>query len=493
MSTQVDRAASAAEFAGLRYPPYLEEAVVEVEALLTAEYGLAHRAVALLLLQGDEEMEQTVRQREGARAEEIAAIVRRLELLASQPVAYEVAMARHAVVEGILQEVASFPASAGRSFAETLSRLTIHPLTGIPILGLVLYFGLFVFVGQFGAGTLVGLLEDDLFGGIINPWLTGAITAAVPWPAIQDLLVGEYGVLTLAVTYAIALILPIVGTFFLVFSVIEDSGYLPRLALLIDRLFKAIGLNGRAVIPMVLGFGCDTMGTVVTRVLETRRERVIATLLLALAIPCSAQLGVVMGLLSINPAALAIWATVVGGTFLLVGFLAAQILPGERPSFYMELPPLRLPQPANVLAKTYSRMEWYFFEVLPVFIAASVLIWIGRLTGAFDAVVGWLQPLMLALGLPEEAAVVFLFGFFRRDYGAAGLYDLAQQGVIGGAGLVVAAVTLTLFVPCVAQFSVMVKERGARTALAIVAFVFPFAFAVGYGLRLVLEALGVVL
>ena len=190
--------------------------------------------------------------------------------------------------------------------AEFLSRITINPVTGIPILLAVLYFGLYVFVGQFGAGVLVRLLENDLFGGIINPW-SAAVNNVVPWPALQMLLVGDYGVLTLAFTYAVAFILPIVGTFFIIFSIIEDSGYLPRMALLIDRLFKLIGLNGRAVIPMVLGFGCDTMGTVVTRVLETKRERTIATCLLALAIPCSAQLGVVLGLLSFNPAALAIW------------------------------------------------------------------------------------------------------------------------------------------------------------------------------------------
>jgi ferrous iron transport protein B len=138
-------------------------------------------------------------------------------------------------------------------------------------------------------------------------------------------------------------------------------------------------------------------------------------------------------------------------------------------------------------------MEWYFLEVLPIFVLASVLIWVGQLTGAFAAVIAALQPAMALLGLPEEAAVVFLFGFFRRDYGAAGLYDLAQSGAIGGFQLVVAAVTLTLFVPCVAQFAVMIKERGLRTALAIVAFIFPFAFFVGYGLKTLLIALGVVL
>ena len=122
-------------------------------------------------------------------------------------------------------------------------------------------------------------------------------TNYIPWQAVRDLFVGEYGMVTLGLRYAVALILPIVTTFFIVFAIIEDTGYLPRLALLIDRLFKKIGLSGRAVIPMVLGLGCDTMATMVTRTLPTKRERLIATILLALAVPCSAQLGVIFGTL----------------------------------------------------------------------------------------------------------------------------------------------------------------------------------------------------
>lgn len=477
----------------VRYSAQVEEAVSLISAELEADYGLSHRAVALLLLQGDSEMLDIVREREPERFEAIQALVRRYEGIAGQELPYAIAVARQATVEKLVAQSVTFPAKDKTTFAEFLSRLTIHPLTGIPIMAAVVYFGLYQFVGLFGAGTLVGLLEEDLFGGLLLPWITSAVESVVPWPAIQMLLVGEYGVITQATTYAVALVLPIVGTFFLVFSVIEDSGYLPRLALLIDRVFKVIGLNGRAVIPMVLGLGCDTMGTIVTRVLETRRERVIATLLMALAIPCSAQLGVVLGLLSFNPQALLIWGLTILGVFMLVGFLAARLLPGERPSFYIELPPLRWPQPANVLAKTYTRMEWYFLEVYPIFILASVLIWIGQLTGLFDVIIAGLQPVMQVLGLPEEAAVVFLFGFFRRDYGAAGLYDLAGTGVLTGVNLVVAAVTLTLFVPCIAQFSVMLKERGTRATLAISTFVFSVALGVGFLLKTLLMALGVTL
>jgi ferrous iron transport protein B len=233
------------------------------------------------------------------------------------------------------------------------------------------------------------------------------------------------------------------------------------------------------------------MATLVTRTLETRRERIIATLLLALAIPCSAQMGVILGLLSAHPYALVTWAGVVVGVFLLTGALAARLLPGEPPSFYMELPPLRLPRVGNVLVKTYSRIIWYFKEVLPLFVLASGLIWAGRMTGLFQLVEGMLRPAVRALGLPESAAVAFLFGFFRRDYGAAGLYDLHQGGLLSGNQLAVAAVTLTLFLPCVAQFLVMQKERGLKTALAVSAFVGGFAFAVGLCVHLALSLLKV--
>jgi ferrous iron transport protein B len=198
-----------------------------------------------------------------------------------------------------------------------------------------------------------------------------------------------------------------------------------------------------------------------------------------------------LGLLSGRPGALAIWAVVVSGVFLLVGYLAAKVLPGERPAFYMELPPLRLPTLGNVVVKTYTRMEWYLREVIPMFVLASVFIWLGRLTGLFDLVISGLTPLMRWIGLPDEVAVAFLFGFFRRDYGAAGLYDLREA--MNGVQLLVAMTTMTIFLPCVAQLAVMVKERGWKTALAITAFIFPFAFLVGGLLNGLLTALGVTL
>ncbi len=476
----------------LTYDETIEAALGRLSELLRGSYDISKRAIALLLLQGDPEITGLVQGREGALYPAIAETVRATQDAYSQPLTYVIARARQEAARRIAARAVSQPGGIRRGFAPWLSQVMMNPVTGIPLLLLALV-GLYYFVGVFGAGVVVGFLEKTAFGEYLNPWLSRAAGAIIPWHILRDLFVGDYGLITLGLTYAFAIILPIVGTFFIAFSIIEDSGYLPRLAMLIDRVFKKIGLSGRAVIPMVLGFGCDTMATIVTRTQETRRERVIATLLLALAIPCSAQLGVIFGVLSGSFGALLIWGGVVFGVLLLVGYLASKVIRGQRPSFFMEIPPLRLPRPGNILSKTYARMQWYFLEVLPFFILASFLLWLGDISGVFQIILNGLEPVMRLLGLPAQAGAVFVYGFFRRDFGAAGLYDLHSSGAIAGVALVVAAVTLTLFVPCIAQFAVMLKERGIKTALTIGIFIFPFAFLIGFLLKLALQALGVTL
>mgnify|MGYP001309013599 CR=1 FL=1 len=470
----------------------IEIAAETIEKLLTYDYGISKRAIALLLLQDDEEIRQLVEKKDPEAIKEIGDVLKEVKTHYIRPVVYELAVERQNAVKEIVNKVMKFKEEK-IPFREKLSRLSMNPITGLPILLLVLYWGLYKFVGEFGAGTVVDFLEGTVFEEHINPFLINIFTRVIPWSQMQDLLVGEYGVLTLGLRYSVALILPIVSFFFIIFSIIEDTGYLPRLAMLIDRTFKKIGLSGRAVIPMVLGFGCDTMATMVTRTLPTRRERLISTMLLALAIPCSAQLGVILALLEGRPKALFIWAGVVGLIFLFVGYLTAKILPGERPSFYMEVPPLRLPKITNVLKKTYVRVKWYFKEVLPIFLMASVFIWLGKITHLFDFLMSVLRKPVMLIGLPPEAAKVFLFGFFRRDYGAAGLYDLNKQGLLNGVQLVVACVALTLFLPCIAQFLMNVKERGWKTGVGMSFFILFFSFGVAYVVNLILNSLGIVL
>jgi len=479
--------------AGNTFYPYatdLERDICKVAALLNGEYRVSTRSLSILLMKKDEEVVSLVRRTEGEGYATIDEMVRDIAFERRTDLHLRINLERRRIVSSLLDGVITESGKSRLSIADWLSHLAIDPWTGIPLLLLVLYFGLYQFVGGFGAGTVVDFLEGSIFEGYVNPWFINLAEHWVPWNWLLELLVGEYGIFTLAVRYAVALVMPIVGTFFIAFSVLEDSGYFPRLAMLVDRLMKKIGLNGRAVIPMVLGFGCDTMATMVTRTLESKRERVIATVLLALAIPCSAQLGVILGLLSEVPGALTVWILAMVVVFMVVGLLAARLMPGEEPIFYMELPPMRLPQLRNVLVKTLTRMHWYFLEIFPLFILASVLLWAGKMSGFLDVLVSWMRPVMYALGLPGEASAAFIFGFFRRDFGAAGLYDLQTSGLLDPRQLTVAAVTLTLFVPCVAQFLVMKKERGWKVALAIFVFVSLLAFAVGAGLNLLLLATG---
>lgn len=475
---------------GVTYDEAIESALKDIEDLLKSTYSISKRSIALLFLQDDQDVLQLVEKEEGTRFEQIAAIAQDTRRKYGRPLSYIIRMRLQREVDRIVSSCLTTEAKPPMPFREKLSRIMINPITGIPLLLIILYVGLYQFVGVFGAGVLVDFIEGTLFGEHINPFFIDLVEDNIPWQTLQDMIVHEdYGIITLGITYAIAIILPIVGTFFLIFSIIEDTGYLPRLSLLVDSLFKKIGLSGRAVIPLVLGLGCDTMATMVTRTQETRRERVIATLLLALAIPCAAQLGVILGIMSGRPQAMAVWLFVVVLSFVFIGFIASRVLPGSKPSFYMELPPLRRPRLSNILAKTYTRMVWYFKEVMPIFILVSVFMWFLDLIGIMDSILAGIEPLVNSIGLPDETADVFLFGFFRRDYGAAGLFDM--QNALTGAQLTVAAVTLTLFVPCIAQFLMMIKERGIRTAFAILVFIIVYAFGVGFVLNKILNGVGV--
>lgn len=466
----------------LYYPPPIENALDRIEALIgDRDYsGLSSRSIALLLLQNDPDTRSRLQREPYFR--EIETIITETQAQFTESLGFAIAQSRHHLAIAIAQEVTVKPRQEKGLKHEWLHRLTVHPLTGIPLLFIILYLGIYQFVGVFGGGTLVDSIEG-YFETQINPQVNTIVAAVIPWPILQDLFAHDYGIITLGMRYAIAIVLPVVATFFLMFSCLEDSGYLPRLSLLMDRLFKTIGLSGRSIIPLVLGLGCGTMATLVTRTLESKRERIIATLLLALTVPCSAQLGVILALLSQEPAALLIWAMVMFSIFLGIGFIAGKVIPGEAACFYMEIPPLRIPHPQAILTKTYVRLKWYFGEILPLFILASVLIWIGKITGLFAILIKGLEPIMTALGLPPEAAPTFLYGFFRRDYGAAGMFDLQGSGLLSSQQLIVASVTLTLFIPCIAQLQFMLKERGIKTTIAIASFVVIFAFSLGYGLN----------
>ncbi len=365
-------------------------------------------------------------------------------------------------------------------FSRTLGRLSVHPVWGVAILLAVMYV-MYQLVGNLGAVVMVGFLEETLFGQYINPVVIDWVNGVVPSAFVRDLLVGEYGLWTMAITYSVALILPIVATFFLAFGFLEDSGYFPRLTVIAHRTFRRMGLSGQAVLPMVLGLSCDTMATVTTRVLETRKERTIATLLLALGVPCSAQLAVLLAISASVSGWVLIGVLVITGLqILIVGRLAAALIPGKTAPFVTELPPLRWPQWRNIFAKTRARLIWYLTEVVPLFIVGTMALFLLHKSGGLAAIQAGVRPVVTGLlGLPAETSSAFVMGFFRRDYGAAGLYQVQQAGGMDTLQVLVSLVVITLFVPCVANLLVIIKERGWKTALAIVGFIVPYSILVG--------------
>lgn len=432
---------------------------------LAAQTG--SRAAAVLVLEGDEDI--AARSGIEAGTERDAVYARRRQR-----------------VNDVVGQVLS-ASDDGLSPRTRLSRIMLEPLTGLPLLT-VLLAAVYVVLGIWVAGDLVGFTEETLMLGYWEPFVRGIVSSfAGQSTAVYTLLAGEFGVLTMSVTYLFGVILPLVAGFYLLMALLEDTGYLPRIAALADRALTRIGLNGRAVIPLILGLGCVTMGTLTTRILGSKRERFIATALMAIAVPCSAQIAVIAALMArMGGWYAAGYFAVLLAIFVAVGTLLDRLTPGTSTGLLIDLPPLRLPRPGNVLKKTAVKVWGFMREVSVFFLAGTALISVLDITGALGAIQRAATPLTVAwLHLPPEAATAFVMGFVRRDFGAAGFFrmDLADPQ------LFVAMVTITLFVPCIASTMVILKERGWRYLVGLFAGSVGGAFLIGGLLARALEVI----
>jgi ferrous iron transport protein B len=439
---------------------------------LTQYLGTTHgpamsTAEALLVLEGDVSVSARLGLEPGVMRDEIyTRRRRRVDRLAARVVTEELRQA---------------------SFRARLSSAMMHPLTGIPML-LLLLVAMYEVIGVLVAGDLVGVTEGAMKAHWV-PLVSGLVARLAPvGSAGHTVLAGEFGMLTMTPTYLLGVILPLVTGFYLLLSLLEDSGYLPRIAALSDRALTFVGLNGRAVIPLILGLGCVTMGTLTTRILGSKRERFIATALMAIAVPCSAQIAVIAALMTRvvwydSVAYFAILLLIFG----MVGKVLERLTLGVSTALLIDLPALRLPRIGNVLRKTGRKVWQFMSEVAAFFLAGAALISLLQVSG----VLSWIQvvarPLTVGwLGLPPEAATAFVMGFVRRDFGAAGFFTMH----LSDAQLLVAMVTITLFVPCIASVMVILKERGWRYLVGLVAGSLGLAFLLGGIVAKSLTALG---
>lgn len=399
---------------------------------------------------------------------------------------------RNREVEDLVKEAVS---EIQFKWTDKLGDLFLNPIIGSLTAVLIVYSFLFLFLGVFVAGNTVDFLENEIFKAYYEPFIRSLVGGFLPYEldsmenmlfsdplkALGTVLIGNYGVLTLTITYLYALLFPLVLGFYLGLALLEDSGYLPRLAVLVDGVLSNLGMNGRAVIPLILGGGCVTMATITTRLLSTKKEKLITIALLGLTIPCSAQLGVIQGLLT-QLGGIAPW-LIWGGTlfivFILTGAVLNKLVPGECGHFVSDIPPIRLPKFKNLLQKTLQRTKVFMDEATPAFFTASFVVASLQVTGVLKNIINWAEPLMeQVLLLPKEVTLSFILGMIRRDFGAFGLTEIA----LNPSQLVTVCVVLTLFVPCIATVAVMVKEKNLKIATAIWVSSWILALGIGAGL-----------
>jgi len=376
---------------------------------------------------------------------------------------------------------------------ERLGDASIHPITGIPIAIIVLFLA-FKVVRLIGE-SLIGYILEPLFENLWAPLMLKLSALLGSSGFIHDVLIGKLidgkiafvesmGVLTTGLFVPFAMVLPYIVAFYLVLSFLEDSGYLPRLGVLLDTLMHKLGIHGLAIIPMLLGIGCNVPGALATRVLETKRERFIAATLMAIAVPCMAQIAMVFGLVGQYGAnGLGIVFGTLFIVWIILGLLLNLVLKGESPEIFAEIPPYRLPYFPALVKKLWMRTFGFLKDAVPyvllgvlivnILYALRIIEFIGRL--AAPVVTG-------ILGLPEEAVGALVIGFLRKDVAVGMLVPLG----LTMHQMIVASVVLTMYFPCIATFVILVKELGVRDMIKSATIMIISALTVGGILNLIL-------
>jgi len=392
---------------------------------------------------------------------------------------------RWAIVGNIIRQVQQIR-HRHHTWYERLEDASVKPVYGgfIAITVLALSFIVIRFIGE----GLITYLFDPIFEKLWTPVLMKLSVFMGGSGFLHDVVVGKliagqihfvesFGLLSSGFYVPIAMVLPYIISFYLVLGLLEDVGYLPRLAILLDTTLHRIGLHGYAIVPTLLGFGCNVPAVLATRVLESKRERFIAATLISIAIPCASAQAMIFGLVG---KAGGHYVVVVYGTLFLVwvilGTILHRILKGLSPELLIEIPPYRVPPVRPLLEKLWMRTQHFLREALPIILAAVLVINILFIIGVFDYIANFSAPVVTGiLGLPKESVTAIVIGFLRKD-AALGMLALspltAKQMVIG-------SVVLTMFFPCIATFVVLLRELGLKDFLKSASIMLLSALVVG--------------
>ncbi|MBF0572209.1 MAG: ferrous iron transporter B [Desulfamplus sp.] len=461
-----------------RYSDRIEEFIELVEKLVPAG-DISPRALALLLLTEDKCVESYISQCCGnVILEQLQHVVHEYREDSSSSIEVYLENLYHKEAALIANQVIKSELPTKNSFILTFGDWCTQLSTGIPIAICVTAL-LYLFVGTFAATFLVDSINSLLFENILIPFITKYILL-IPSQFLRDMIIDpDFGVLPTGVFLALGLVLPVIFCFYIAFGILEDSGYLPRISILLDKVFKQIGLNGKGVIPIVMGFSCITMALLTTRMLNSEKEKNIASFLIFLCMPCAPLIAVMLVILERMPFSATI--TVFGIIFsqiFIAGYLANKVVSGSRSYFIMEIPVMRIPKPLAVIKMAARKSHHFMREAVPVFVYASIAIFLFQRAGGLSVVEKYLGPLIhQILGLPEQSIQVFIKTMIRRESGAAELEHLRYAYT--NLQLVVNLLVMTFIAPCINAIIVLFKERGIKIGTVIMGTVIVYAFIIG--------------
>jgi ferrous iron transport protein B len=379
------------------------------------------------------------------------------------------------------------------TWLERLEDASVQPLSGGIIALAVLVSAFFVvrFIGE----SLIGYVLDPFFNHLWAPVVLKLSQLMGGGGFLHDIVVGKlaggevnfvesFGLLTSGLYVPFVMVLPYVFSFYLVLGLLEDTGYLPRLAVLMDTIMHRLGLHGYAIIPTLLGLGCNVPAILATRILESKRERFIAATLISIAVPCAALQAMIFGLVGARGGQ---YVAMVYGTLFVVWIILGIILnhtaKGFSPELLIEIPPYRLPPWQAVLQKLWMRVYGFLAEAIPIILGAILVINVLHILGVFDAIANFTAPVVTGLlGLPKEAVTALVIGFLRKDVALGMLAPLA----LSAEQLVVGSVVLAMFFPCIAAFVVILRELGVVNMLKATGIMVAAALITGGILNLIL-------
>jgi ferrous iron transport protein B len=378
---------------------------------------------------------------------------------------------RWARVGDIVSQVQSL-SHRHHTWYENLEDATSHPVWGV-VIALLVLFGTFWFVRFIGEG-IINYVAAPLFGRLWTPLLMKLSLALGGGGFWHNILIGKliggqidysqsFGLLSTGLYIPLAAVLPYIIAFYLALGILEDVGYLPRLAVLMDTVLHRLGLHGYAIIPTILAFGCNVPGIMATRILESRKQRFIAATLISIGVPCAALQAMIMGV--VGQKGLEYVAMVYGSLFLswvMTGIILNRTVKGFNPELLVEIPPYRLPPWRVIGEKLWLRVSGFLKEALPIILGTVLVVNILYILGVFDAIGNIAAPVLTGLwGVPKNTIAALLVGFLRKDaaMGILASLDLTAKQ------LVISSTVLAMFFPCVATFVMFAREFGAKDLL----------------------------